>query len=72
MKMFTHGGWLAFLLGLVFCLLLSLPLLAARPAAAAQTFPEQGRSDESGFVSIFDGRTLTAHPGDTVASADFS
>ena len=47
-------------------LLLSLPLLAARPAAAAQTFPEQGRSDESGFVSIFDGRTLAGWEGDPV------
>jgi hypothetical protein len=47
---------------LVFLLL----LLAASPAGAAQTYPEQGQRDETGFESIFDGRTLAGWEGDPV------
>jgi hypothetical protein len=32
----------------------------------AQTFPEQGQRDESGFERIFDGRTLAGWEGDPV------
>lgn len=35
-------------------------------APAAQTYPEQGQRDETGFVSIFDGRTLANWEGDPV------
>jgi len=43
-----------------------LPLLAASPAGAAQTYPEQGRHDETGFETLFDGRTLNGWEGDPV------
>ena len=35
-------------------------------APAAQTFPEQGQRDESGFERIFDGRSLAGWEGDPV------
>lgn len=40
--------------------------LIAPLAPAAQTYPEQGQRDESGFESIFDGRALANWDGDPV------
>lgn len=45
---------------------LLLPLLAAPAAGAAQTYPEPGARDETGFVSIFDGSSLAGWEGDPV------
>jgi hypothetical protein len=47
-------------------LALLLSLLASWTAWAAQTYPEQGRGDETGFEAIFDGRTLAGWEGDPV------
>ena len=49
---------------LTLCCLVSVP--AATWSPAAQTFPEQGQRDESGFERIFDGRSLAGWEGDPV------
>lgn len=41
-------------------------LSAGVRSPAAQTFPEQGQRDESGFERIFDGRSLAGWEGDPV------
>lgn len=45
---------------------LALLFLPFAQAPAAQTFPEQGQRDESGFERIFDGRSLAGWEGDPV------
>ena len=49
---------------LTLCCLVSVS--AATLSPAAQTFPEQGQRDESGFERIFDGRSLAGWEGDPV------
>lgn len=49
---------------LTLCCLVSVS--AATWSPAAQTFPEQGQRDESGFERIFDGRSLAGWEGDPV------